>query len=39
MKDFQKLVRAKSVDIVRRWVDFFVLNKRNTPEIITRRSK
>lgn len=39
MKDFQILVRAKADDIVRRWVDFFVLQKRNKPEIITARLK
>jgi len=39
MKDFQKLIRAKADDIVCRWVDFFVLKKRNKPEIITRRLK
>jgi len=37
MKDFQSLVRAKADDIVRRWVDFFVLKKHNKPEVITRR--
>ena len=39
MKDFRVLVRAKADDIVRRWVDFFVLKKHNTPEIITRKLK
>jgi hypothetical protein len=39
MKDFQVLVRVKADDIVRRWVDFFVLKKHNQPEIITRRVK
>ena len=39
MKDFQVLVRAKADDIVRRWVDFFVLKKHNNPEIITRKLK
>ena len=39
MKDFQVLVSAKANDIVRRWVDFFVLKKHNTPEIITRKLK
>jgi len=37
MNDFQVLVRAKAEDIVRRWVDFFVLKKHNRPEIITKR--
>jgi len=39
MKDFQVLVRAKANDIVRRWVDFFVLKKHNKPEVITRKLK
>ena len=39
MKDFRVLVRAKADDIVRRWVDFFVLKKHNNPEIITRKLK
>ena len=39
MKDFQALVRVKAEDIVRRWVDFFVLKKHNQPEIVTRRVK
>jgi len=39
MKDFRVLVRAKADDIVRRWVDFFVLKKHNDPEIITRKLK
>lgn len=39
MRDFRTLVRGKADDIVRRWVDFFVLKKHNRPEIITRRVK
>jgi hypothetical protein len=39
MKDFRVLVRAKANDIVRRWVNFFVLKKHNKPEIITRKLK
>ena len=39
MKDFRVLVRMKADDIVRRWVDFFVLKKHNRPEVITRRVK
>lgn len=39
MKDFQALVGAKADDIVRRWVDCFVLKKHNKPEIITRKVK
>ena len=39
LKDFKKLVRLKADDIVKRWVDFFVLKKRNQPEIITRKLK
>jgi hypothetical protein len=39
MKDFRILVKAKADDIVRRWVEFFVLQKHNAPEIITRKLK
>jgi hypothetical protein len=39
MRDFEVLARAKATDIVRRWVDFFVLKKHNKPEIITRKLK
>lgn len=39
MKDFRILVRAKADDIVRRWVEYFVFQKHNTPEIITRKLK
>ena len=38
-EDFQALVRSKADDIVRRWVDFFVLNKHIDPEVITRKLK
>jgi len=34
---FEELVHAKADDIVARWIDFFVLNKSVTPEIISRR--
>jgi hypothetical protein len=37
MKDFKVLVNAKADDIVRRWVDFFVLKKHIKPELINRR--
>jgi hypothetical protein len=39
MKDFRILVKAKANDIVRRWVDFFVLKKHIKPEIINRKLK
>ncbi len=39
LKDFKALVRVKANDIVKRWVDFFVLKKHNKPEIITRKLK
>jgi uncharacterized protein DUF4160 len=39
LKDFKRLVKAKADDIVRRWIDFFVLGKHNKPEIITRKLK
>lgn len=39
LKDFKRLVRLKADDIVKRWVDFFVLKKHNQTEIITRKLK
>lgn len=39
LRDFKKLVRLKADDIVKRWVDFFVLKKHNQTEIITRKLK
>ena len=37
LRDFRMLVQHKAEDIRQRWIDFFVNNKRNKPEIITRR--
>jgi hypothetical protein len=34
---FEELVHAKADDIVRKWIDFFVLHKRITSEVLTRR--
>ncbi len=39
LKDFKRLVKTKADDIVRRWIDFFVLRKHNKPERITRKLK
>jgi hypothetical protein len=39
LQDFQTLVRHHADDIVRKWVDYFVLHRRIQPEIITRRIK
>ncbi len=36
---FEELIFAKADDIVKRWVDFFVLHKSIRPEAITRRLK
>ena len=36
---FKEIVVAKSDDIVRKWVDFFVLHKSIVPEVINRRLK
>ena len=36
---FEKTVRVKSDDIVRKWIDYFVLHKSFTPEVISRRLK
>ena len=37
LSDFEKLVSVYADDIVRKWVDFFVLHKHITPERITRK--
>jgi hypothetical protein len=37
LANFKKLVRAKADDIVRKWVDYFVLHRDITPMTITRR--
>jgi hypothetical protein len=39
LKDFKQLVRVKAEDIVRRWIDFFIMRRHNAPEIITRKLK
>ena len=36
---FKEIVVAKSDDIVRKWVDFFVLHNSIVPEVIKRRLK
>ena len=35
--DFEKFVKKHAKEIVTKWVDFFVLNKKIEPQIITRR--
>ena len=39
MQYFQKLVSTRADDIVRKWIDFFVLHKSIKPERITGRLK
>jgi hypothetical protein len=39
MKNFRTLVRAKADDIVRRWVEYFVFQKNERTEKITRKLK
>ncbi len=36
---FEELVSAKAEDIVKKWIDFFVMHRSITPETITRRLK
>jgi hypothetical protein len=36
---FEEIVSAKADDIVQKWIDFFVLHKSITPEVISRRLK
>lgn len=38
-REAELFVRAKAKDIIRKWNDYFVLNKRVTPEHITKRIK
>ena len=39
MRHFQELVRAKALEIIDKWIDFFILNKSIKPERITRKIK
>ncbi len=38
-REAELFVRAKAMDIIRKWNDYFVLNKRVAPEHITKRIK
>jgi len=39
LQDFQLLVGHYADEIVRKWIDYFVLHRRVQPEVITRRIK
>jgi len=39
LRDFKKLVGVKAEEIVRRWIDYFVKNVHQKPELITRKLK
>lgn len=39
MQYFQEIVTARADEIVRKWIEFFVLHKSIEPERITRRLK
>jgi len=39
LQDFQTLVGHQAEEIVRKWIDYFVLHRRIQPEVITRRIK
>jgi len=39
LADFQRLVRRRALDIVNKWVDFFVHHRQITSERITQRLK
>ena len=39
MHDFEALVRHFADDIVRKWIDYFVMHRRIQAEVITRRIK
>ena len=37
LQDFQTLMSHHADEIVRKWIDYFVLHRRVQPEVITRR--
>ncbi|HEY8668403.1 MAG TPA: DUF4160 domain-containing protein [Tepidisphaeraceae bacterium] len=39
LQDFQMLVGHHADDIVRKWIDYFILHRRVVSEVITRRIK
>jgi hypothetical protein len=39
LRDFKRLVKIKAEDIVQRWIDYFVRNIRQKPQVITRKLK
>ena len=39
LADFRRIVEGRADDIVRKWVDFFVLHKQVEPETIARRPR
>src|SRR4051812_42162708 len=39
LHDFRTLVGHYSADIVQKWIDYFVLHRRNHAQVITRRIK
>lgn len=39
LRYFEELVNIKAADIVQKWIDFFVLHKKITAEVISRRLK
>ena len=39
MQYFQEIVSVRAEEIVKKWIDFFVLNKSIKPERITKRLK
>lgn len=38
-REAELFVRAKAMDIIRKWNDYFVLHKRVAPERVTKRIK
>lgn len=39
LKDFKSFVKHFADNIVQKWIDYFVFNRRISPEVITRRIK
>jgi hypothetical protein len=39
LRYFEELVNIKAADIIQKWIDFFVLHKKITAEVISRRLK
>jgi hypothetical protein len=39
LRAFKRLVQVKADEIVQKWIDYFVMNIRHKPQVITRKLK